>query len=986
MSVSLLLASFALPGTAYAATTTSGTCGSGATWIFDSATGVLKIEGSGAVTASEDWPSGIVRVEAGDQITSIADNTFESKSDLIEADFPGVTTIGEDAFYKCKKLTKVNAPNVTSMGKFAFWDCIALQQVDFPKVTVLSPGVFYSCTALQSVNMPNLEKTLSQMETYDQWGGSSYWYVGSFQRCSSLEQANFPKLTTVGSEVFAGCSALKSVSFTNITKIPDEAFRGCSALETVNMPNVTSIGAYAFSSTAVKNVLNPDMTEISVGAYSRCDGLVNVKLQNATSIGKEAFRDCSALETVDVPNATSIGDSAFRGCSALETVDVPNATSIGDSAFSGCSALQQISLPVAKVLWRAAFKGCESLTAIDLPQVVQVRSEAFKDCHTLKEAKLPLAQRIEGSYGGDMDSLPEAGAFDGCTALEKVDVSSVIDLRTGTFNGCTALQQVAAPNLRSFGDAFVNCSALQELDISNYSGKASCFQYLKNAPSLETIRIAPDNAKYAVQDGVVLTKDLQSIVYMAPKNPIKNIDLPQVTRLEERVFADCTNLETISLPNVTYIGKEAFDNCARLKEVRISDRGSQLTIGAKAFNKCRRLTGLLVDGSYENLWTKLQVDETAMDPLTHVRLMFPVTYDANGGTDAPDAERKVLGDDLTLTTREPQRSGYVFAGWSTTANGAVNYQPGDRYTADESVTLYAVWQKATENYTLHYSTDQGVPVPASQTAAGGSQVKLSTVVPRKSGYVFLGWADRQGGTPAYRAGDTYTLQQNTTLYAVWQAQEPAPEVHVYCTKVQPATWSTDGRSYEVCDQCGAVRNTQVIAKAKTATLSAANYIYDGKVKQPTVTVKDSKGKTLKKGTDYTVSYSSGCKNVGRYTVKVTLKGNYSGTKSMTYNINPKGTSVSKVTAAKKGFKVTWKKQATQTTGYEVQYSTDKNFKKGNKTVNITKNKTTSKSVSKLSAKKKYYVRVRTYKTVKISGKNVKFYSGWSGAKSVTTKK
>ena len=885
LSVSLLLAAFALPGTAYAATTTGGTCGSGATWTFDSATGVLKIEGSGEVNASGDWPSGIVRVEAGEQITRIADNTFKSKSDLIEADLPGVTTIGHYAFYKCEKLEKVNAPNVTSMGKFAFGDCIALQQVDFPKITVLSPGAFYSCTALQSVNMPNLEKTLSYMNSYTDC-------YGSFKSCSSLERVNFPKLTTVG----------------------------------------------------------------------------------------------------------------------------------GD-----------------------AFENCKSLTVIDLPQVVEVDSGAFRGCLALKEAKLPLVQEI---YIGNVET---EGTFYGCSALEKVDVSSIIELKSGTFNGCTALQQVVAPNLQSFGGAFVNCPALQELDISNYSGEASCFQTLKNVPSLETIRIAPDNAKYAVQDGIVLTKDLQSVVYVPPKNPLKNMDLPQVTRLEARAFADCTNLETvflpnvteidylafdgctnletislpnatkignagfqrctnletISLPNVTYIGREAFynctnletislpnvtsigdgafDNCARLKEVRISDRGPQLTIGAKAFNKCRRLTGLLVDGSYENLWPKLQVDETAMDPLTHVRLMFPVTYDANGGTDAPAAERKVLGDDLTLTTREPRRSGYVFAGWSTTANGTVNYQPGDRYTADESATLYAVWQKAAENYTLHYSTDQGVPVPASQTAAGGTQVKLSTVVPRKSGYVFLGWADRKGGTPAYRAGDAYTLQQNTTLYAVWQAQEPAPEVHVYRTKVQPATWSADGRSYEVCDQCGAVRNTRVIAKAKTATLSAVNYTYDSKVKQPTVTVKDSKGKALKNGTNYKISYPKGMKNVGKYTVKVTLKGNYSGTKSLTYNINPKGTSVSKVTAAKNGFKVTWKKQTTQTSGYQVQYSTSSKFKSA-KTVTISKNKTTSKSVGKLSAKKKYYVRVRTYKTVKVNGKNVKLYSGWSKAKSVTTKK
>ncbi len=91
-----------------------------------------------------------------------------------------------------------------------------------------------------------------------------------------------------------------------------------------------------------------------------------------------------------------------------------------------------------------------------------------------------------------------------------------------------------------------------------------------------------------------------------------------------------------------------------------------------------------------------------------------------------------------------------------------------------------------------------------------------------------------------------------------------------------------------------------------------------------------------------MSYPSGRKNVGTYTVKVTFKGNYIGSKSATFAIKPKGTSVSKVTAAKKGFKVTWKKQATQTTGYEVQYSTASNFKKGNKTVTVSKNKTTSK--------------------------------------------
>lgn len=203
-----------------------------------------------------------------------------------------------------------------------------------------------------------------------------------------------------------------------------------------------------------------------------------------------------------------------------------------------------------------------------------------------------------------------------------------------------------------------------------------------------------------------------------------------------------------------------------------------------------------------------------------------------------------------------------------------------------------------------------------------------------------------------------------------------------------ATLSKDGRlvSPQVCKNCDdEYEKTAVIPKIGTVKLSKTAYTYNGKVQRPGVVVKDRTGKALKGGVDYNVSYPKGMKNVGKYTVKVTFKENYKGSKSLTYSINPKGTGVSKVTAAKKGFKVTWKKQETQTTGYQVQYSTDKNFKKNNNTVTISKNSTTSKSVGKLKAKKKYYVRVRTYKTVKFGGKSVKLYSGWSKANSVTTK-
>lgn len=162
-------------------------------------------------------------------------------------------------------------------------------------------------------------------------------------------------------------------------------------------------------------------------------------------------------------------------------------------------------------------------------------------------------------------------------------------------------------------------------------------------------------------------------------------------------------------------------------------------------------------------------------------------------------------------------------------------------------------------------------------------------------------------------------------------------------------------------------------------LSSKTYTYDGKVKKPSVTVKV--GEQTLSASDYTMAYSSGCKAVGTYSVTVTLNGNRQGSNKASYQILPKGTSLKKVKGIRKGFKVTWRKQGTQTTGYQIQYSRFEKFTKGNKITTVTKAKTTSKSVKKLTRKKKYYLRVRTYK--KVNGK--KYYSGWSKAKSIKTK-
>ena len=209
--------------------------------------------------------------------------------------------------------------------------------------------------------------------------------------------------------------------------------------------------------------------------------------------------------------------------------------------------------------------------------------------------------------------------------------------------------------------------------------------------------------------------------------------------------------------------------------------------------------------------------------------------------------------------------------------------------------------------------------------------------------------------------------------------------HTTKQTVTKATPTANGKIVNYCSVCKKTLSTTVIPKASSIKLKATSLTYNGKVRTPKVIVKDRTGKTLVKNTDYTVSYAKGRKYVGKYAVKITFKGKYSGTKMLYFTIKPKATSISSLTAGSKKFTVKWKKQATQTTGYQVQYSASSKFSKA-KTVTVGKNTTVSKKISKLSGKKKYYVRVRTYKTVKINGKSIRIYSGWSKAKTVTTKK
>ena len=250
-------------------------------------------------------------------------------------------------------------------------------------------------------------------------------------------------------------------------------------------------------------------------------------------------------------------------------------------------------------------------------------------------------------------------------------------------------------------------------------------------------------------------------------------------------------------------------------------------------------------------------------------------------------------------------------------------------------------------------------IPAlSRISISKASVTLST-----STYAYDGKAKKPGVTVKLNGK---TLKNGTDYTASYSNN----------TKVGTAKVTITGKG----NYTGSVSKTYSIKNDfKKATVSGiSTKAFTGKNITQTITVKYN-GKTLKKGTDYTVSYSNN-KSIGTATVKIAGKGSYTGTITKTFKINPAKQEIQKLTAKSKAFFVDWAQKGSAT-GYEIQYATNSKFTSAKK-VTITNKKTDKTTVSKLSGKKKYYVRVRSYTTVK----GTKYYGAWSASKSVTTKK
>ena len=337
----------------------------------------------------------------------------------------------------------------------------------------------------------------------------------------------------------------------------------------------------------------------------------------------------------------------------------------------------------------------------------------------------------------------------------------------------------------------------------------------------------------------------------------------------------------------------------------------------------------------------------------------------------------------------------------TMAGGTVSVASSVSFTGSNitpSVTVKVAGRSLTNgtDYTVSYSNNKNVgKATVKITGKGNYSGSLSAkfdIVPAKQqiqkletkykGF-FVDWAQK-GSATGYDV--EYSVKANMSGAVSKHLTANKPDTLTVSGLAGDKTYYVRVRSYTNVNgkvYYGAWSDIKSIKTANNditkATVSGiSTKAFTGKAIKQNVTVKVG-NTVLKNGTDYTVSYSNN-KKVGKATVKITGKGKYGGVITKTFKINPAKQEIQKLTAKSKSFFVDWAQKGSAT-GYEIQYATNSKFT-GAKKVTITNNKTDKTTVSKLSANKKYYVRVRSYTTVG----GTKYYGAWSAVKNVTTKK
>jgi len=507
IAVAFVAVLYALPADQTDAAPTSGTCGDGVEWNFDSSSATLTVSytgsGTGRMADIDDpnkseyaylWES-IDNIVIGEGVTYVgkcAFSNFETDNitlsstvvelgeaslkhnDITALDLMNVVTIGKEAVYDSEKLTSIVIPStVETIGDYAFDLCPSLASVDTSNatsltsighaafvhtaissfyipatVTSLGTGIFVEC-----YNLPSIDVDPANTEYVDVDGvvySADMTTVFLYPPAKECESYEIPStVTTIAEAAFATGYKIGAITIPDsITEIPDAAFQKCEGLTTIKIPStVTKIGGFAFASN--EHIESIDFSGTTVLKY----------------IGEGAFLDNIVLKTVEIPaSVTSIGERAFAACSSLETITIdpsnPNYSTVDGVLYDkdmeilmqfpgGCNMTEFTVPSTVKTVDVNAFSNLTHLTSLTFPDSVTTISDAT--CITPSYTQSPL---VRISIGNGLTTFTGHHPFEDHIFFDKDGnelEQTVANLKGHTFVGENAHNMIMQDSAASEG-------------------------------------------------------------------------------------------------------------------------------------------------------------------------------------------------------------------------------------------------------------------------------------------------------------------------------------------------------------------------------------------------------------------------------------------------------------------------------------------------------------------------------------------------------
>ena len=697
-----------------------------------------------------------------------------------------------------------------------------------------------------------------------------------------------------------------------------------------------------------KAIVGKGLTSIGDSAFDFCRNLTSIELpEGVTSIGEDAFRGCSSLSSIKLPEGvTSIGDSAFYDCSDLTSIELPEGvTSIGNKVFSDCSSLSSIKIPERVTsIGEGAFDGCSSLSSIKIPEgVTSIGDFAFYDCSSLSSIKIPEGVTSIGWY-----------AFEGCKSLSSIKIpEGVTSIGIYAFSGCSSLSSIEIPgNVSEIGYCvFEGCELLKSV-------------YFKGNKPFMDKNEDEDYKKY------FLTDFSDATIYYPQNNSTWD-------GIESEEFGG-TNIKWVPYDpaslSTALAGTEAVDDA----DLRLSESQTEETEFTDDVNSFE------LDDSEEDIFVEEEENVGEVQDPASSPDQNEMTIEEEDESDAFES------DDVEITELAPPTSN---AQEETKTGASMMFSklvPHSRYlfvmvkdeNADnllEASNLLYIGEKAadeTGTVSFRYMLRENFESPVSKVfGAALKEISNMKVALSETSYTY----DGKAKTPSVRVQDDgYLLQAGTDYNVIYSNNRNVGKATVTITGTGNYTGSIS-INFEIKKASNVIKAAAIIknVSGKTQTVKINAKVNDG-----AKLTYSSNNKSVKVNAKGKITIARKFTGKAVITITAAETGKYKKTTThITVTVRPNGTSLSGLSNKSKGrAKVSWKRNKA-VTGYRIQYSTDKKFKKGVKNVNVNKNKTTTATLAKLKKGKTYYVRIATYKKV-----GEKIYSSWSKAKKIRIKK